>query len=233
MRSFAKLHRRRSPRAVLIAARARASRSRSSSGRTSTRRREPYHKWSVWAADEIKKRTNGRIDIEVFPASTPRQGDRHQPGPDARHGRHDHHRRVVRRAHAIRALGVALLPVHLPRRRSPDRSTRRATSFKEMAKEYRKKTGIQITAITYYGARHDHVATSRSPTAPGMKGLKIRVPDVPAYLALPKALRREPDADRLRRGLSRAAERHRRRAGESADDDRGEEVLRSAEGHHR
>ena len=21
---------------------------------------EPYHKWSVWAADEFKKRTNGR-----------------------------------------------------------------------------------------------------------------------------------------------------------------------------
>ena len=47
-----------------------------------------------------------------------------------------------------------------------------------------------------------------------------------------EGLRRQPDADRLRRGLPRAAERHRRRAGESADDDRGEEVLRSAEGDH-
>src|SRR5215831_16016685 len=31
---------------------------------------EPYHKWSVWAADEIKKRTNGRYQIDVFPASS-------------------------------------------------------------------------------------------------------------------------------------------------------------------
>jgi len=31
---------------------------------------EPYHKWSVWAADEIKKRTNGRYEVQVFPAST-------------------------------------------------------------------------------------------------------------------------------------------------------------------
>src|SRR5438034_10895523 len=31
---------------------------------------EPYHKWSVWAADEIKKRTNGRYEIAVFPASS-------------------------------------------------------------------------------------------------------------------------------------------------------------------
>src|SRR3954453_18557082 len=31
---------------------------------------EPYHKWSVWAGEEIKKRTNGRYDVQVFPAST-------------------------------------------------------------------------------------------------------------------------------------------------------------------
>jgi len=31
---------------------------------------EPFHKWSVWAGEEIKKRTNGRYEIQVFPAST-------------------------------------------------------------------------------------------------------------------------------------------------------------------
>ena len=31
---------------------------------------EPYHKWSVWAGDEIKKRTNGRYEVTVFPASS-------------------------------------------------------------------------------------------------------------------------------------------------------------------
>ena len=30
---------------------------------------EPYHTESVWAAAEIKKRTNGKFDIEVFPAA--------------------------------------------------------------------------------------------------------------------------------------------------------------------
>ena len=24
---------------------------------------EPYHKWSVWAGDEIKKRTSGRYEV--------------------------------------------------------------------------------------------------------------------------------------------------------------------------
>ncbi|MEO5935499.1 MAG: ABC transporter substrate-binding protein, partial [Duganella sp.] len=31
---------------------------------------EPYHTQSVWAADEIKKRTNGKFEIQVFPASS-------------------------------------------------------------------------------------------------------------------------------------------------------------------
>ena len=31
---------------------------------------EPYHTESVWAAAEIKKRTNGKFYIQVFPAST-------------------------------------------------------------------------------------------------------------------------------------------------------------------
>ena len=31
---------------------------------------EPYHTESVWAAGEIKKRTNGKFEIQVFPASS-------------------------------------------------------------------------------------------------------------------------------------------------------------------
>ena len=31
---------------------------------------EPFHKWSVWAGEEIRKRTNGKYDIQVFPASS-------------------------------------------------------------------------------------------------------------------------------------------------------------------
>ena len=31
---------------------------------------EPYHTQSVWAAEEIKKRSNGKFDVQVFPASS-------------------------------------------------------------------------------------------------------------------------------------------------------------------
>jgi TRAP-type C4-dicarboxylate transport system substrate-binding protein len=64
-------------------------------------------------------------------------------------------------------------------------------AFKEMTDEYRNKTGIQITAMTYYGVRN---STSNKPfkNCAEMKGLKMRVPDVPAYLALPKACGANP-----------------------------------------
>ncbi|MBU3651237.1 MAG: ABC transporter substrate-binding protein, partial [Limnohabitans sp.] len=63
--------------------------------------------------------------------------------------------------------------------------------FQEMVKEFREKTGIQVTAYTYYGARH---TTAQKPfsTCAEMKGLKIRVPDVPAYRATPEACGANP-----------------------------------------
>ena len=58
--------------------------------------------------------------------------------------------------------------------------------FKRLAKGYEDKTGNHIAAVSYYGTRH---TTSNKPIAKcaDMQGLKIRVPDVPAYLAMPRA----------------------------------------------
>ena len=38
---------------------------------------EPYHANALWAAEEIKKRTGGRYEIGVFPAS--QLGKQHYP----------------------------------------------------------------------------------------------------------------------------------------------------------
>src|SRR5204863_7050072 len=51
--------------------------------------------------------------------------------------------------------------------------------------------GIQITAYTYYGARHTTANRTFTDCA-GMKGLKIRVPDVPTYMAMPRACGANP-----------------------------------------
>ena len=58
--------------------------------------------------------------------------------------------------------------------------------FKELAKGYEEKTGHVITATTYYGTRHT-TSNRAFKACADMKGLKIRVPDVPAYLAYPRA----------------------------------------------
>ena len=150
---------------------------------------EPYHTESVWAAAEIKKRTNGKFDIEVFPASTlGKETDINQgmtlgtvdmiiSGPSFA-------------ARSYPRLGIAYYPFIF---RDADHLIAYSKSpiFAEMVQEFRAKTGIQILAYTYYGARQ---TTAQKPftDCAGMKGLKIRVPDVPIYMAIPKACGANP-----------------------------------------
>jgi tripartite ATP-independent transporter DctP family solute receptor len=150
---------------------------------------EPYHTESVWAAEEIKKRTNGKFEIQVFPASSlGKETDINQgmqlgtvdmiiSGPSFA-------------ARSYPRLGIAYYPFIF---RDGDHLLAYSKSdvFKEMIDGFREKTGIQILAYTYYGARH---TTSQKPFTDcvGMKGLKIRVPDVPAYRATPEACGANP-----------------------------------------
>ena len=150
---------------------------------------EPYHKQSVWAAEEIKKRTNGKFDIQLFPASSlGKETDINQglslgtvdmiiSGPSFA-------------ARTYPRVGIAYYPFIF---RDGDHLLAFAKTdlFKEMAEEYRKKTGIAMLAYTYYGARHTTSNRAFKDCA-GMKGLKIRVPDVAAYMATPKACGANP-----------------------------------------
>jgi len=145
---------------------------------------EPYHKWSVWAGDEIKKRTGGRYEVQVFPASS--LGKESDINQGLQLGTVD----IIISGASFAArsyprLGVGYYPYTF---RDADHLLKYAQSdvFKELAAGYKEKTGVQITAVTYYGARH---ATSNKlfTHCDEMKGLKIRVPDAPAYTALPRA----------------------------------------------
>jgi tripartite ATP-independent transporter DctP family solute receptor len=150
---------------------------------------EPYHTWSVWAAGEIEKRTNGKYHIDVFPASS--LGKESDINQGLTLGTVD---MIISglsfAARTMPRIGVGYYPYTF---RDGDHLIKWAQSpaFKEMVDEYRNKTGTQITAMTYYGARH---TTSNKPftDCAGMKGLKMRVPDVPAYLALPKSCGANP-----------------------------------------
>ncbi|MCW5634670.1 MAG: sialic acid TRAP transporter substrate-binding protein SiaP [Rubrivivax sp.] len=150
---------------------------------------EPYHTESVWAAEEIKKRTNGKFEIQVFPASSlGKETDINQgmqlgtvdmiiSGPSFA-------------ARSYPRLGIAYYPFIF---RDGDHLLAYSKSdvFKEMVEGFRAKTGIQILAYTYYGARHTTSQTEFKDCA-GMKGLKIRVPDVPTYTATPRACGANP-----------------------------------------
>ncbi|HEY1327828.1 MAG TPA: sialic acid TRAP transporter substrate-binding protein SiaP [Casimicrobiaceae bacterium] len=150
---------------------------------------EPFHKWSVWAAQEIEKRTSGKYHIDVFPAST--LGKESDINQGLALGTVD---MIISglsfAARTMPRIGVGYYPYTF---RDGDHLIKWAKSdaFKQMTDEYRQKTGIQITAMTYYGTRQ---TTSNKPfnDCAGMKGLKMRVPDVPAYLALPRACGANP-----------------------------------------
>jgi len=152
---------------------------------------EPFHKYSLWAAEEIKKRTNGKYDIQVFPASS--LGKESDINQGLTLGTVD----IILTgasfaARTYQPLAVSYFPFIF---RDAEHQLKYAKSdvFKELAKGYDEKSGNHITALNYYGARQVTSSAARPVAKPeDMKGLKIRVPDAPAYLAFPKALGANP-----------------------------------------
>ena len=152
---------------------------------------EPFQKYAVWAADEIKKRTNGRYEIQVFPASS--LGKESDINQGLTLGTVDIiYTGASFAGRSYQPLSVTYFPFIF---RDAEHLLKYARSdvFKELSKGYDDKTGNHITALTYYGARDVTSAEGKPVRTPeDMKGLKIRVPDAPAYLAFPKALGANP-----------------------------------------
>jgi tripartite ATP-independent transporter DctP family solute receptor len=145
---------------------------------------EPFHVEALWAAQEFAKRTNNKYQIEVFPAS--QLGKETDINQGLSLGSVD----IIMSGSSFAArsfapLGVTYYPFTF---RDADHllAYTKSDIFKELTKGYEDKTGHKITAVTYYGVRH--TSTNRDfKSCAEMKGLKIRVPDVPAYLAMPRA----------------------------------------------
>ncbi len=150
---------------------------------------EPYHTAAVWAAGEIKKRTSGRYDVEVFPASS--LGKETDINQGLTLGTVDiiyTGQLFAGRTHGPLAIGGA--PYMF---RDFDHWKRFSSSplFKELGDGYQKAGGNKVVAITYYGERH--VTSNKAINKPeDMKGLKIRVPDAPLYTMFPRAVGANP-----------------------------------------
>ena len=145
---------------------------------------EPFHTESVWAAEEIGKRTEGRYKIDVFPAS--QLGKEADLNQGLKLGTVD----IIISGSSFAAreyapIGVTYYPYTF---RDPAHliAYTKSDVFKHLAKGYEDASGNHITAVTYYGTRQ---TTSNRPIGKcsDMQGLKMRVPDVPAYLAMPRA----------------------------------------------
>ncbi|MGE3144548.1 MAG: sialic acid TRAP transporter substrate-binding protein SiaP [Pseudorhodoplanes sp.] len=146
---------------------------------------EPYHKWAVWAGEEFKKRTNGKYEIQVFPASS--LGKESDINEGLGLGTVDiiyTGQLFAGRSFGPLAIGGAPF---MFRDYGHWNAFRNSPLFVELAEGYKKKTGNEVIALTYYGERH--VTSNRDINKPDdMKGLKIRVPDAPLYVMFPKAV---------------------------------------------
>jgi len=150
---------------------------------------EPYHKWALWAADEIKKRTGGRYEIQVFPAST--LGKEQDIYQGLALGSIDLvYTGSLYAARDYGPMAVSSAPFMFRDFAHWD-AYRNGPVFKEIADAFTAKTGNDVLSLIYYGERH---VTSNKPvrTPADMKGMKFRTPDAPMYTMFPRAVGANP-----------------------------------------
>jgi tripartite ATP-independent transporter DctP family solute receptor len=134
---------------------------------------EPFHTEAVWAAGEIRRRSDGRFDIEVFPAS--QLGNEKQLNEGLGLSSIDIvYVGINFAAETYRPLGITGAPFML-RDFEHWKAYRASRLLAELATGYEDKTRHKIAALTYYGLRH---VTANRPirTPDGMKDMRLRVP---------------------------------------------------------
>lgn len=150
----------------------------------------PLHQAALDAGKLLEQRTNGRLKIEVFPASSLGKESALNEGLEL--GTVDIIYTGAGFAGSIYGpASISDFPFTL-RNLDHWRAYINSPLFREIAAGYSKQTnGSEIAAVSYYGSRH---VTSNKPvlTPADMKGLKIRVPNAPAYILFPKAAGANP-----------------------------------------
>jgi tripartite ATP-independent transporter DctP family solute receptor len=146
---------------------------------------EPYHIEAVAAAEAIKKRTNGKYEIQVFPAS--QLGNENQINEGLGLGTVDIIYTGVAFAGSIhKPLAITNAPFVL---RDFDhwKAYRGSKLFRDIAAGYEQKTKHKVLTLTYYGQRM--VTANREIKKPeDMKGMKLRVPPAPLFLMFTKSV---------------------------------------------
>jgi tripartite ATP-independent transporter DctP family solute receptor len=146
---------------------------------------EPYHTQAVWAADVIKKRSNGKYQIDVFPAS--QLGNENQINEALGLGTVDMIYTGVAFAGSIhKPIAITNAPFVL-RDFEHWKLYRDSQLFRDIAKGYEDKTKHKVITLTYYGQRM--VTANKEIKKPeDMKGMKLRVPPAPLFLMFTKSV---------------------------------------------
>lgn len=144
----------------------------------------PYHQQALRAAQEFEDLTDGRYRIRVYPASS--LGNESAINES-----------LVLGAIDIINTGVSFVANEYPPIALSDfpysiedfahwQAYRDSPLFEEIAAEFGRVTGSRVIGLTYYGFRH--VTANRAINHPDdMRNLKIRVPNAPMFLILPRA----------------------------------------------
>ena len=144
---------------------------------------EPYHTEALWAAEEIKKRTDGKYEVQVFPAS--QLGNEPQINEALGLGTVD----IIYTGAAFvggvhKPLSISNAP-YIFRNFDHWKAYRASKLFQGLATGYGQRTGHNIVALTYYGERH--LTSNKEVKGPDdLKGMKLRVPQAPLYVLFAK-----------------------------------------------
>ena len=146
---------------------------------------EPYHTQALWAAEEIKKRTNGKFEVQVFPAS--QLGNEPQINEGLGLGTVDMiYTGTAFAGNTYKPLAISNAPF-IFRDFNHWVAYKNSPLFRELSKGYEDITKHKIVAMTYYGERM--VTANKEIKKPDdMKGMKLRVPQAPLYIMFARSV---------------------------------------------
>jgi tripartite ATP-independent transporter DctP family solute receptor len=149
----------------------------------------PMHAASVAAAEHMQKCTGNAIKVDIFPAS--QLGSEVALNEQIRFGGVD----IILTgqlfaAQSYKPIAIGAAP-YIFRDRDHALAYRTSDVLKDLMAEYNKITGQHMMSAGYFGAFN--VSSNKSIVKPeDMRGLKIRVPNVPLYMAFPRAVGANP-----------------------------------------
>ncbi len=150
----------------------------------------PLHVGAEQVAKQVAEQTDGRVEIKVYPSSS--LGKELELSEGLSLGTVDIIYTGIGFVSAFYApIGMADYPFTM-RGMEHWRAYRDSDLFKAQSAELSKNmNGNEVAALSYYGSRH---VTSNKPilVPSDMEGLKIRVPNAPAYLMFPEAVGANP-----------------------------------------